>query len=94
MTPTTSGKPAIAGVLARDEAYDRDPVGDPPVSVARYRRALRAALDVPADDAGGVPLAWEGRETAAYAAGRRDAMLEMTRRVALALGLDEEAGAG
>lgn len=89
MTPTTSDGAGIAGMLAKDEAYDRDPQGDPPVTVARYRQALRAALAVGMAVIADQPPVWEGREADAYVAGRRDALLEVSRRVALALGVSD-----
>lgn len=90
MTPSTSGRTAIAGVLAKDEAYDRDPLGDPPVTVSRYRRALRAAMGVEPPELAAAVQVWEGRECEAYLAGRRDALMDVAGRVALALGVDEE----
>ncbi|MGF7234891.1 MAG: hypothetical protein ACQSGP_08020 [Frankia sp.] len=87
MLPSTSGHAAVADVLAKDEAYDQDPLGDPPVTVAGYRRALRAALTGDPPGSSDPDPAWEGREREAYFAGRRDALTDVVGRVALALGV-------
>jgi hypothetical protein len=69
MSASASPRHDIRTLLARDEAYDEDPRGEPPVSVARYRRALRAVLDaepaMPSDVASG----WSAGERTAYQVG-------------------------
>ncbi len=92
MLSSTSGHAAVADVLARDEAYDQDPLGDPPVTVPGYRRALRAALRVEPPEFPDPEPGWEGREREAYLAGHRDALTGVAHRVALSLGVGGEDG--
>jgi hypothetical protein len=89
MTPMHDDRTAVADVLDRDEAYDRDPRGDPPLWVAGYRRALRAAMAVMPAPHPGVPEPWAGGGAEAYLAGRRDALDTVARGVARALGVGD-----
>ncbi|WP_250292621.1 hypothetical protein [Frankia sp. CiP1_Cm_nod1] len=61
-------------MLDRDEAYDQDPNGEPPISVLRYRRALRAAIDVGPEFVAEQGMPRSGAEAKAYSAGVRDAL--------------------
>jgi hypothetical protein len=92
MTQTSDVRTAVTDALNRDEAYDRDPQGDPPVSVARYRRAVRAALAVPPVSPGEVPVTWVDREARAYLAGHRDALAAVVRDIGAAVAGDAVAG--
>ncbi|SNQ49929.1 conserved hypothetical protein [Frankia canadensis] len=61
----------VGALLDRDEDYDQDPVGDPPITVSRYRAAIRAMLAAQVPDPGFVATAWSQRETEAFLAGSR-----------------------
>ncbi|MCK9893090.1 hypothetical protein [Frankia sp. AgB32] len=61
----------VGALLDRDEAYDEDPIGDPPITVSRYRAALRATLAAQAPEPGVVASAWSQREADAFLAGSR-----------------------
>ncbi|MBX6391608.1 MAG: hypothetical protein IRZ08_21905 [Frankia sp.] len=68
-SPSSSARHDIRQLLARDEAYDDAPRGEPPVTVPRYRRALRAVLDAEPAEPGETASAWTEREREAYRAG-------------------------
>jgi hypothetical protein len=61
----------VGALLDRDEDYDQDPVGDPPITVGRYRAAIRAVLAAQLPEPGIVATAWSQRETDAFLAGSR-----------------------
>ncbi|KPM50491.1 hypothetical protein CcI49_24430 [Frankia sp. CcI49] len=85
MPATPGGQDAISELIDRDEAYDSDPSGDPPLLVARYRAALRAALRArqPAPD--GQAQAWTQRERDAYLAGGEAARQAVVSAMATAI---------
>lgn len=64
----------VGALLDRDEEYDEDPLGDPPITVARYRAAVRAVLAAQSPDPGLVATAWSQREADAFLAGSRAAL--------------------
>lgn len=61
----------ICELIDRDEAYDEDPHGEPPLLVARYRASLRAVLSAEPAEPGHPERAWSERERDAYRAGGR-----------------------
>ncbi|OAA25189.1 hypothetical protein UG55_10249 [Frankia sp. EI5c] len=66
MTPVSRND--ISELIDRDEAYDTDPCGDPPLLVARYRASLRAVLAArPAEPTG--PTGPTGPDGSAQATG-------------------------
>ncbi|KLL10443.1 MULTISPECIES: hypothetical protein [Protofrankia] len=73
VTPVTR-RAGVRAMLDRDEAYDQDPKGEPPISVPRYRRALRAAIDVGPELVAEQGMPRSGAEAKAYSAGVRDAL--------------------
>lgn len=88
MTPKTDDRAAATAALDLDEAYDRNPGGDPPLRVVDYRRALRAAMVATRVTGPDVPEPWAGcGDSGAYQAGHRDALDTMALAVARALGV-------
>ncbi|CAJ65024.1 MULTISPECIES: hypothetical protein [Frankia] len=71
MPPTPRRADEVGALLDRDEDYDTDPIGDPPITVSRYRASIRAVLDVRTPEPGIVASAWSQRETDAFLAGSR-----------------------
>ncbi|MCM3923441.1 hypothetical protein ND748_17460 [Frankia sp. AiPs1] len=71
MPPTPRRADEVGALLDRDEDYDEDPIGDPPITVSRYRASIRAVLDVRMPEPGIVASAWSQRETDAFLAGSR-----------------------
>jgi hypothetical protein len=61
----------VGALLDRDEEYDEDPIGDPPITVGRYRASIRAVLATQSPEPGIVAAAWSQREADAYLAGSR-----------------------
>jgi hypothetical protein len=59
----------LRALIDRDEAYDEDPSGDPPISVPRYRNSARAVLAVQAAEPGPLAATWSHGEREAYRAG-------------------------
>ncbi|CAO5171928.1 conserved hypothetical protein [Frankia sp. AiPs1] len=74
MPPTPRRADEVGALLDRDEEYDQDPVGDPPITVGRYRAAIRAALATRSPEPGIVAAAWSQREADAFLAGSRAAL--------------------
>ncbi|WP_391530162.1 hypothetical protein, partial [Candidatus Frankia nodulisporulans] len=74
MHPTARRADEVGALIDRDEEYDEEPVGDPPITVARYRAAIRAALSARPPEPGIVATAWSQREADAYLAGSRAAL--------------------
>ncbi|MCM3884097.1 hypothetical protein [Frankia sp. R82] len=64
----------VGSLLDRDEEYDEEPIGDPPITVARYRAAIRAVLSTRPSEPAVVAAAWSQREADAYLAGSRAAL--------------------
>jgi hypothetical protein len=79
--PTIEALGDLVALLDRDEAYDADPQGGPPIRTASYRAALRAALLVcphgPVASSGVGPEASD-----AYRAGQADALDAVIRAIA------------
>jgi hypothetical protein len=74
----------IRMILESDESYDEDPQGDPPITVPRYRRALRAALSIEPDDWEPPGAGWSDDAKDGFIAGVRavaDAIVEEVARV-------------
>ncbi|EIV95495.1 hypothetical protein [Frankia sp. QA3] len=71
MPPTPRRADEVGALLDRDEDYDEDPIGDPPITVSRYRASIRAVLGVRTPEPGIVASAWSQRETDAFLAGSR-----------------------
>ncbi|WP_163553645.1 hypothetical protein [Candidatus Frankia alpina] len=71
MPPTPRRADEVGALLERDEDYDTDPIGDPPITVGRYRASIRAVLAVRTPEPGIVASAWSQRETDAFLAGSR-----------------------
>jgi hypothetical protein len=69
VTAATIRRHEVRRLIDRDEAYDEDPTGDPPISVPRYRGSLRAVLAVQAAEPGPLASAWSAGEREAYRAG-------------------------
>ncbi|WP_018502012.1 hypothetical protein [Parafrankia discariae] len=74
--PSAAHRPArpiggdeIRELIDRDEAYDENPYGEPPLLVARYRASLRAVLATEPAEPGLFERAWSQRERDAYRAG-------------------------
>jgi hypothetical protein len=44
--PVRSARRRIADALERDESYDENPQGEPPITVPRYRRACRLLVTI------------------------------------------------
>lgn len=63
------GGDEIRELIDRDEAYDENPYGEPPLLVARYRASLRAVLATEPAEPGLFERAWSQRERDAYRAG-------------------------
>ncbi|WP_322761212.1 hypothetical protein [Frankia sp. Cr2] len=78
-----TGRDVVRATLDRDEAYDKDPQGDPPVSVPRYRRAVRAAIDVLPDVVTEKGMRRSDGDFEAYSAGVRDALDAVADAIAL-----------
>ncbi|WP_239308261.1 MULTISPECIES: hypothetical protein [unclassified Frankia] len=74
MVVPVTRRDVVRAMLDRDEAYDQDPHGDPPLSVARYRCAVRAAIDVVPELLTEKGMRRSGGEFEAYSAGVRDAL--------------------
>ncbi len=77
MAGTAHARDTIAALLARDTAFDKDPVGDPPITVVRYRAAIGSVLTIHSAEPGLMATSWSQRERDAFAAGSR-AMLRAT----------------
>ncbi|KDA42233.1 hypothetical protein E0F15_20090 [Frankia sp. B2] len=71
MPPTPRRLDEVRALLDRDEDYDEDPVGDPPITVSRYRASIRAVLAARVPEPGILASAWSQRETDAFLAGSR-----------------------
>ncbi|SBW28783.1 hypothetical protein [Protofrankia symbiont of Coriaria ruscifolia] len=74
MATPVARRAGVRAMLDRDEAYDQDPKGEPPISVPRYRRALRAAIDVVPELVTEQGMPRSAVEAEAYSAGVRDAL--------------------
>ncbi|WP_322750553.1 MULTISPECIES: hypothetical protein [unclassified Frankia] len=74
MVAPVTRRDVVRATLDHDEAYDQDPQGDPPVSVPRYRRAVRAAIDVVPEVVTEKGMRRSEGDFEAYSAGVRDAL--------------------
>lgn len=84
MTMTVQALAELIALLDLDEAYDEDPQGDPPLWLARYRAAVRAAILVgPHGPRGDKALSPDAID--AYRAGQADALDAVIRAVATQL---------
>ncbi|WP_131748797.1 hypothetical protein [Frankia sp. Cppng1_Ct_nod] len=88
MVVPVTRRAAVRAALDRDEAYDQDPKGDPPVSVSRYRRAVRAAIDVVPEAVTEKGMSRSAVEAEAYSAGVLDALDMVTDAIALVVVVD------
>ncbi|MCK9901405.1 hypothetical protein MXD63_15120 [Frankia sp. Cpl3] len=85
MAAAPGGHDEIGQLIDRDEAYDEDPCGDPPLLVARYRASLRAVLAARPAQPDTQARAWTGQEHEAYLAGGRATLRTVVGAVAAAL---------
>ncbi len=86
MVTPVAPRAGVRAMLDRDEAYDQDPKGEPPISVPRYRRALRAAIDVVPELVTGQGMPRPAVEVEAYSAGVRDALDTVVGAIAQGIG--------
>jgi hypothetical protein len=82
----SSPRHQIRLILESDESYDEDPQGDPPITVPRYRRALRAALSIEPDDWEPPGPGWSEDARDGFVAGVRAASEAIAEEVARVLG--------
>jgi hypothetical protein len=83
--PARSARRRIANALERDECYDENPQGDPPITVPRYRRACRLLVMVDFPDEIAPPDDWTPEARDGFTEGAARTIEEIRRQAAAIL---------